>query len=95
MNIISTSTIPFLISKAHAYHSKAPSFQNIMAMVQAKSVGEIESILQNTHYAEIVNEVVIVGANKYLELWNQVHWEEEKAISQEQAWQIIESLERH
>jgi hypothetical protein len=22
-----------------------------------------------------------------------VHWEEEKAISQEQAWQIIESLE--
>ena len=46
-------------------------------------------------YAEIVNEVVIVGANNYLELWNKVHWEEEKAISQEQAWQIIESLERH
>ena len=46
-------------------------------------------------YAEIVNEVVIAGANKYLELWNPVHWEEEKAISQEQAWQIIESLERH
>ncbi len=46
-------------------------------------------------YAEIVNEVVIVGANKYLELWNQVHWEEEKAIGQEQAWQIIESLEKH
>ncbi|MFC1980563.1 division/cell wall cluster transcriptional repressor MraZ [Chloroflexota bacterium] len=46
-------------------------------------------------HAEIVNEVVIVGANNYLELWNTVHWEEEKAISQEQAWQIIESLERH
>jgi len=46
-------------------------------------------------YAEIVNEVVIAGANKYLELWNPVHWEEEKAISQEQVWQIIESLERH
>ena len=46
-------------------------------------------------YAEIVDEVVIAGANKYLELWNKVHWEEEKAISQEQAWQIIESLERH
>ena len=29
-----------------------------------------------------------------LEIWNQVLWEEEKAISQEQAWQIIESLER-
>jgi len=45
-------------------------------------------------YAEIVNDVVIIGANNCLELWNPVHWEEEKAISQEQAWQIIESLER-
>ena len=46
-------------------------------------------------YAEIVSEVVIVGANNYLELWDKVHWEEEKAASLEQAWQIIESLERH
>ncbi len=51
--------------------------------------------LPNTlrEYAEIVDEVVIAGANNYLEIWNKVHWEEEKAISQEQAWQIIESLE--
>ncbi len=46
-------------------------------------------------YAEIVDDVVIAGANTYLEIWNQVIWEEEKAISQEQSWQIIESLERH
>ena len=46
-------------------------------------------------YAEIVDEVVITGANTYLEIWNKVLWEEEKAISREQAWQIIESLERH
>ena len=46
-------------------------------------------------YAEIVDEVVIAGTNTYLEIWNKVHWEEEKAVSQEQAWQIIESLERH
>jgi MraZ protein len=44
-------------------------------------------------YAEIVDEVVVAGANNYLEIWNKVHWEEEKAVSQEQAWQIIESLE--
>ena len=44
-------------------------------------------------YAEIVDDVVIAGANTYLEIWNEVLWEEEKAISQEQAWQIIESLE--
>ena len=45
-------------------------------------------------YAEIVDEVVIAGANTYLEIWNKVHWEEEKTNSQEQAWQIIESMEK-
>ena len=45
-------------------------------------------------YAEIVDEVVIAGTNTYLEIWNKVLWEEEKTISQQQAWQIIESLEK-
>ena len=45
-------------------------------------------------YAEIENEVVVAGANNYFELWNKDQWQSEKAISQEQAWQIIESLER-
>ena len=45
-------------------------------------------------YAEIEEEAIIVGVNNYLELWNKGQWEAEKAISQEQAWQIIESLEK-
>ncbi len=45
-------------------------------------------------YAGIVDEVVIAGANTYLEIWNKEHWEEEKTVSQERAWQIIESLEK-
>ncbi|MQY73755.1 MAG: division/cell wall cluster transcriptional repressor MraZ, partial [Dehalococcoidia bacterium] len=45
-------------------------------------------------HAEIQEDVVVTGANTYLEIWDQVLWEEEKAISQEQSWQIIESLER-
>lgn len=44
-------------------------------------------------HAEIVDEVVVAGANSYLELWNKALWEEEKSLSREQAWQIIESLE--
>jgi MraZ protein len=44
-------------------------------------------------YAEITDEVVIAGANAYLEMWNKELWESEKEISREQAWQIIESLE--
>ena len=46
-------------------------------------------------YAGIEDEVIVAGANTYLELWNKEQWESEKAISQEQAWQIIESLEKH
>jgi len=44
-------------------------------------------------HAGIIDEVVIAGANIYLEIWNKVLWEEEKETSQQQAWQIIESLE--
>lgn len=44
-------------------------------------------------HAQIADDVVVAGANTYLEIWNKASWEEEKADSQEQAWQIIESLE--
>lgn len=46
-------------------------------------------------YALIEDDVVIIGANNYLELWNKELWEAEKAVSQEQAGQIIESIEGH
>ena len=45
-------------------------------------------------YAGIDEDVVIAGANNYLELWDRDAWETEKQASQEQAWQIIEGLER-
>jgi MraZ protein len=44
-------------------------------------------------HAQITDEVAIVGLNTNLEIWDKALWEEEKNISQEQAWQIIESLE--
>ena len=46
-------------------------------------------------HAEIMDEVIMSAAIPYLELWNKVHWESEKATSQEQVGQIIESLEKH
>ena len=45
-------------------------------------------------YASIVDEVVVVGANSYFEIWNKQAWQVEKTDSQEQAFQIIESLEQ-
>ena len=56
--------------------------------------GRIALPISLREYAEIDDEVIIAGANTYLELWNKVYWEEEKASSREQVGQIIESLER-
>ena len=60
---------------------------------QLDKQGRIAIPVPLREYAEIVDEVVVSGVNTHFEIWNQVLWEEEKAISQEQAWQIIESLE--
>ena len=45
-------------------------------------------------YSSIEVDIVIAGANTYFELWNKEQWQSEKASSQEEAWQIIESMER-
>ena len=57
--------------------------------------GRIPLPIPLRQYAGIKDEVVIAGANNYLELWNKKQWEAEKTISQEQTWHIIESLEGH
>ena len=44
-------------------------------------------------HAEVGDEVVVAGANNYLELWDKSRWEPEKITSLEQAGQIIDSLE--
>lgn len=44
-------------------------------------------------YADINDTAIVVGANDCLEIWNKQLWNSEKALAEEQAWQIIESLE--
>lgn len=44
-------------------------------------------------YANLQDEIIIAGVNNYLEIWDRQDWETEKATSQEQAWQTIESME--
>lgn len=56
--------------------------------------GRISLPVSLRNYADIGDDVVIAGANNYLELWDRDAWETEKRASQEQAWQIIEGLER-
>ena len=63
--------------------------------LQIDNQGRIALPVPLREYAGIQDELVVAGVNTYLELWNKEQWESEKSISQEQAWQIIESLERH
>ncbi|MDO8688144.1 MAG: division/cell wall cluster transcriptional repressor MraZ [Dehalococcoidales bacterium] len=56
--------------------------------------GRIALPPQLREYAGIEDEAVVAGLNTYLELWNKEQWQAEKTISQEQAWQDIESLEQ-
>ncbi len=46
-------------------------------------------------HAGIGSEAIVAGANSYFEIWNKEDWQAEKETSNEQVWQIIESLERH
>ncbi len=48
---------PFHITKAHAYHSKSPSMQQISAMLNADNIYQVENILQQTSYAKILEEI--------------------------------------
>lgn len=44
-------------------------------------------------YAGIKDQVVIAGANTYIEIWDGREWETEKTLSQEQARQMLDSIE--
>jgi MraZ protein len=46
-------------------------------------------------YADLKESAIVVGANKYLELWDRENWNQEKALSTREAWQISESIENH
>ena len=56
--------------------------------------GRITLPHQLREHAEIADAAVIAGANNYFELWDEAQWQKERMVSQEQAWQIIESLEK-
>ncbi len=48
---------PFLITKAHANHSRSPNWQQISSMLNASRVTDVENILQSTSYGDLLNIV--------------------------------------
>ena len=59
--------------------------------LQIDGQGRVALPVTLREYAGIEEEVIIAGANTYLELWNKADWQSEKEISQEQFWQNVES----
>lgn len=45
-------------------------------------------------HAGITGEVVVTGANTYIEIWSKEQWEIEKTDSQQETWHTIETMER-
>ena len=56
--------------------------------------GRIVLPTQLRQFAGISDEVVVAGLNTYFELWDKQLWSAEKAASQEEAWHIIETMEK-
>ncbi len=48
---------------------------------------------QLRQFAGINDEVVVAGLNSYIEMWDKQRWITEKTACQQEAWQIIESME--
>jgi MraZ protein len=46
-------------------------------------------------YAGLGEDIIVVGTNNMIELWDKAAWETEKSADLADAWQIIESLETH
>lgn len=44
-------------------------------------------------YAQAQEEVVIAGAGRYLEIWDRGLWAQERALLDDEAWQIAENME--
>jgi MraZ protein len=57
--------------------------------------GRIIVPLQLRQYAGIGENVVVAGINNCFELWDKQKWALEISSSQSEAWQTIETLEKH
>ena len=55
--------------------------------------GRITLLTPLRSYAGIKDNVIVVGVNNRVELWDEESWKTEKAADDEQASQIMESLE--
>jgi MraZ protein len=56
--------------------------------------GRIFLPVQLRQFAGLKETVVITGVNTFMELWDYAKWQDEKALSQEESWHTIETMEQ-
>ena len=44
-------------------------------------------------HAQISETAIMIGGNKFLEIWSKEMWDNEKLLMDEQAWQLAEGIE--
>jgi MraZ protein len=57
--------------------------------------GRISLPMTLRQYAGLGEEIIVAGANNYIELWDKKAWDSEKNTDLSEAFQILESQERH
>ena len=57
--------------------------------------GRINLPMTLRQYAGLGEEIIVAGANNYIELWDKKAWDSEKNTDLSEAFQILESQERH
>lgn len=62
--------------------------------IEIDSQGRIMIPAQLRQFAGLNEKVVMAGVNTCFELWGKEQWDKEKSSSWEEAWHIIETLER-
>lgn len=55
--------------------------------------GRVALPLPLRQYAEIGENIVVVGVNNYAEIWSEKNWKDESDLMGAEAWQISESTE--
>lgn len=90
-----------VISQQHRYSPFSPSKQRMLSRLIFGNCYELTPDGQGRiplppplrEHAQVKDTVVIVGQNTFAEIWSKELWENQKALIDDQAWQLAEGIE--
>lgn len=90
-----------IVTQQHRYSPFSPSKQRMLSRLMYSNCYELTPDGQGRiplpaplrEHAQVKDTVVIVGQNTFAEIWSKDLWETQKALIDEQAWQLAEGIE--